>query len=36
MVLNVSKKNKDNYYFKPGNYKRRLRFLKSLVKKYSK
>ena len=30
------KENKYSYYFKPGNYKRRLRFLESLVKKYSK
>ena len=30
------KENKYSYYFKPGNYKRRLRFLEFLVKKYSK
>lgn len=30
------KENKNSFYFKPGNYKRRLRFLKLLVKKYSK
>lgn len=30
------KENDGLYYFKPGNYKRRLRFLKFLVKKYSK
>ena len=30
------KENKYFYYFKPGNYKRRLKYLKSLVKKYSK
>ena len=30
------KENNMGFYFKPGNYNRRLRFLKSLVKEYSK